>query len=80
MRKFLLLIAAPLPVWIAWGVALLLRPAAALDMFPFFWLANDIALVLMFIALLLWVIDYGKDEDAEPSAPRSTAKGGHEHR
>ena len=72
MRKFLLLIAAPLPVWIAWGVALLLRPGAALDMFPYFWFANDVALVLMFVAMMLWVVDFGKpqaDEGSPPAAP-----------
>ena len=50
------LVAAPLFVWSTIGVILLVDGAHALDYFPYFWFANDIAIVVALIGLFMHLL------------------------
>ena len=78
MRKFLWLVLAPFPVWIAWGAAVAARPDRAADYFPYFWFANDVAIVAVFAALLLWVMGYGKPAEGTPEPAPAKGAAGHQ--
>lgn len=77
MRKFFFLLPAPILALIAWGAAVAAHPEAALDYFPYFFIATVLAVVAAIVAVFLWMMGYGKRAEWEDAGLHDEGAHGH---